>query len=152
MPSRDTDRLADAAGITQRWAETAPEKRGGLVAELQEQGRIIAIVGPCTGQAEAPAEAALSVGDDPASDITMRDFDVSLVADAFSLTRRLPRALDINRIITLVALVLALPLAVFTDLHWAVPATILATGLVAVSLQSTRVRAGIGVYPPPPKD
>src|SRR3546814_10928317 len=39
-PSRDTDRLADAAGIPSRVGATAPETRGRLVAEPQEHGRV----------------------------------------------------------------------------------------------------------------
>lgn len=148
LPTRDTDRLADEAGISSRWAETAPEKRVRLVTELHEQGRTIAMVGPCSGQQEAHAEAVLSIGDGPDSDITMRDFDVTLVADALTLVRRLPRVLLINRLLVLVTLLITLPLVLLTTLHWAVPGSVLAAGLVGVLVQSGRVTAGLVEYPP----
>ena len=83
--ARETEELAETCGIERWHAEIAPEKRERLVAELQEQGRVVAFVSSRPEDAEAQAVADLTVGGDAGP--TLTDLDVRRVAVLLSLAR-----------------------------------------------------------------
>ncbi|WP_328528640.1 HAD family hydrolase [Nocardioides sp. NBC_00368] len=83
--ARETEQLAEACGIERWHSEIAPEKRERLVAELQEQGRVVAFVSSRPEDAEAQAVADLAMGGD--SGVELTDLDVGRVAELVSLAR-----------------------------------------------------------------
>lgn len=82
---RETEHLAETCGIERWHSEIAPEKRERLVAELQEQGRVVAFVSSRPEDAEAQAVADLAVGG--SSGVRLVDLDVRRVAELVSLAR-----------------------------------------------------------------
>src|SRR3546814_17677418 len=100
------------------------------------------MVGASAPQPEAHAQADLAVGDGPEADLTMRDLDVSLVADTFTLLRSLRRVLEVSRVIVLVTVLLVLPLLLLATLPWSVTAGVVGGGLVMVVVATT-------AHPPP---
>ena len=60
--ARNTEHLAEAAGIEHCHPEIAPEKRARLVTDLREQGQVVAFASSRAEDAEAQAEADLAVG------------------------------------------------------------------------------------------
>ncbi|WP_406026589.1 HAD family hydrolase [Nocardioides sp. NBC_00850] len=82
---RETEHLAETCGIERWHPEIAPEKRERLVAELQEQGRVVAFVSSRPEDAEAQAVADLAVGG--SSGVRLTDLDVRRVAELISLAR-----------------------------------------------------------------
>ncbi|MFJ9387188.1 HAD family hydrolase [Nocardioides sp. NPDC101246] len=83
--SRETEELAETCGIERWHPEIAPEKRERLVAELQEQGRVVAFVSSRPEDAEAQAAADLAVGG--SSGVRLTDLDLRRVAELISLAR-----------------------------------------------------------------
>lgn len=83
--SRETEELAETCGIERWHPEIAPEKRERLVAELQEQGQVVAFVSARPEDAEAQAVADLAVGG--SSGVRLTDLDVRRVAELISLGR-----------------------------------------------------------------
>ena len=83
--ARETEELAGGCGIERWHAELAPEKRERLVAELQEQGRVVAFVSSRPEDAEAQTVADLAVGGD--SGVELTDLDVRRVTVLLSLAR-----------------------------------------------------------------
>jgi cation transport ATPase len=82
---RETEHLAETCGIERWHSEIAPEKRERLVAELQEQGRVVAFVSARPEDAEAQAAADLAVGG--SSGVRLTDLDVRRVAELTALAR-----------------------------------------------------------------
>lgn len=82
---RETEHLAQTCGIERWHSEIAPEKRERLVAELQEQGRVVAFVSSRPEDSEAQAVAELAVGG--SSGVRLTDLDVRRVAELISLAR-----------------------------------------------------------------
>ncbi|MFE6509904.1 HAD family hydrolase [Nocardioides sp. NPDC057767] len=83
--ARETEELAEACGIERRHSEIAPEKRERLVAELQEQGRVVAFISSRPEDGEARAVADLAVGGE--SGVELTDLDVGRVGELISLAR-----------------------------------------------------------------
>ena len=82
---RETEHLAETCGIERWHPEIAPEKRERLVAELQEQGRVVAFVSSRPEDAEAQAAADLAVGG--SSGVRLTDLDIRRIAELISLAR-----------------------------------------------------------------
>lgn len=82
---RETKQLAADCGIERWHSEIAPEKRERLVAELQEQGRVVAFVSSRPEDSEAQAVADLAAGG--SSGVRLTDLDVRRFAELVSLAR-----------------------------------------------------------------
>ncbi|MFD4325935.1 HAD family hydrolase [Nocardioides sp. NPDC058538] len=135
---RETEHLAETCGIERWHSEIAPEKRERLVAELQEQGRVVAFVSARPEDAEAQAVADLTVGG--SSGVRLADLDVRRVAELISLARG---AVVGRRWASPVALVPAVVGAVLTILG--AGSVLLATGCALLCLVTAAVAGAIPV-------
>jgi P-type Cu+ transporter len=110
--------VAAAVGIDRVEAETLPGDKVGVVRRLQDEGRVVAVVGDGVNDAAALAQAdlglALGTGADvaiEASDLTLVSGDLRAAPDAIRLARRTLRTIKGNLFWAFAYNVAALPLA-----------------------------------------
>jgi Cu+-exporting ATPase len=110
--------VATAVGIDRVEAETLPGDKVGVVRRLQDEGRVVAVVGDGVNDAAALAQAdlglALGTGADvaiEASDLTLVSGDLRAAPDAIRLARRTLRTIKGNLFWAFAYNVAALPLA-----------------------------------------
>ena len=96
-------RVAEAAGIGRVFAEVLPEDKAAIVERLQSEGKRVAVVGEGFNDAPAISRAdvgiALATGTDvavEAADIAMMNPDLTVLASAIKLCRRIRRVIRQN--------------------------------------------------------
>jgi len=110
--------VADAVGIADFRANARPEEKRAIVASLQRQGAIVAMVGDGINDAPSLAQANVSLALGSAASLTQWTADVvalgddlSRIADAFTGSRRVFRVIRQNLAWALVYNLIAIPLA-----------------------------------------
>lgn len=147
---RTAHAVADELGITTAdvIAEVLPADKHAQVARLQEQGRVVAMVGDGVNDAAALAQADLGMAMGTGADVAIDSADIVLVrpevgavADAIALSRRTLRIIQQNLVWAFGYNLVAIPLAVLGLLDPMISGAAMALSSVLVVTNSLRLRA-----------
>lgn len=149
-------KIGEEAGIARVFAEVLPEEKAKIVARLQAEGKAVAMVGEGFNDAPALSQAdigiALASGTDiaiEAADVTIMNPDLTAVAEAVLLSRRIRRLIRENLGWAFAYNILLIPVAagalypafgILLKPHYAGAAMALSS--ISVAVNSLRLRRG----------